>query len=58
MDRAGDCGDTWYRRDAIAHGLATDADLDEMQRAWVEWSRSPDAYAAFAWCRAVARKPA
>jgi SAM-dependent methyltransferase len=56
-DRAADCGDTWYRRDAIAHGLATGADVDEMQKAWVAWSRSPDAYAAFAWCRALGRKP-
>ena len=57
IDRAGDCGDTRYRRDAIGHGLATQADLDEMRRAWLEWSTSPDAYAAFAWCRAVGRKP-
>jgi ubiquinone/menaquinone biosynthesis C-methylase UbiE len=57
-DRAADCGDTWYRRDAIAHGLATETDLDEMQQAWSVWSESPDAYAAFAWCRAVGRKPA
>jgi SAM-dependent methyltransferase len=57
-DRAGDCGDTWYRRDAIAHGLETEAELDEMKRAWLEWSTSPDAYAAFAWCRAIGRKPA
>lgn len=56
-DRAGDCGDTWYRRDAIAHGLATGGDIDEMRRAWLEWSTSPDAYAAFAWCRALGRKP-
>jgi len=57
-DRASDCGDTWYRSDAIAHGLATEADVDEMREAWLEWSRSPDAYAAFAWCRAIGRKPA
>ena len=57
-DRAADCGDTWYRRDAIGHGLATAGDIDEMQRAWSEWTGSPDAYAAFAWCRALGRKPA
>ena len=56
-DRAADCGDTRYRRDALRHDLATGADLDEMRRAWLEWSTSPDAYAAFAWCRAVGRKP-
>jgi SAM-dependent methyltransferase len=57
MDRVGDCGDTWYRRDAIKHGLATEADLDEMRRAWLKWSTSIDAYAAFAWCRALGSKP-
>ena len=56
--RAEDCGDTWYRRDALAHGLATAGDIDEMGRAWLEWSTSPGAYAAFAWCRATGRKPA
>ena len=25
-------------------------------RAWLQWSESPDAYAAFAWCRAVGHK--
>jgi SAM-dependent methyltransferase len=57
-DRAGDCGETWYRRDAIGHGLATAGELDEMRSAWLEWSTSPGAYAAFAWCRALGRKPA
>ena len=57
-DRAADCGDTWYRHDAIAHGLANEGDLDDMQRAWLDWSTSADAYAAFAWCRALGRKPA
>jgi hypothetical protein len=27
-----------------------------MRQAWIDWSRSPLAYAAFAWCRAVAWK--
>ena len=55
--RAEDCGDAWYRRDALAHGLATAGDIDEMREAWLEWSTSPGAYAAFAWCRAIGRKP-
>jgi SAM-dependent methyltransferase len=57
-DRAADCGETWYRRDAVAHGLATDTGIDAMREAWLGWSSSPDAYLAFAWCRAVGRKPA
>ena len=56
-DRAKDCGNTWYRRDAIAHGLATEAEIDRMRGAWLEWSTSEEAYAAFAWCRALGRKP-
>jgi ubiquinone/menaquinone biosynthesis C-methylase UbiE len=55
--RADECGDGWYGDSARKHGLATAADLDEMRRAWLEWSTSPDGYAAFAWCRAVGRKP-
>jgi hypothetical protein len=55
--RAEECGDTWYRRSATKHGLATASDIDAMGRAWLEWSQSPDAYLAFAWCRAVGWKP-
>ena len=56
-ERAEDCGDTWYASSATKHGLATAADLDAMRRAWLDWSRSPDAYLAFAWCRALGWKP-
>ncbi len=55
--RAEDCRDDWYGRSAKKHGLATASDLDAMSLAWLEWSKSPDAYAAFAWCRAVGWKP-
>ena len=55
--RAEDCGDGWYARSASKHGLATASDLDAMSRAWLEWSKSPDAYLAFAWCRALGWKP-
>jgi SAM-dependent methyltransferase len=57
LARAEDCSDGWYGRSARTHGLATARDLDAMRRAWLEWSKSPDAYAAFAWCRALGRKP-
>jgi ubiquinone/menaquinone biosynthesis C-methylase UbiE len=57
LARAEDCRDGWYGRSAKKHGLATASDLDAMSLAWLEWSKSPDAYAAFAWCRAVAWKP-
>jgi ubiquinone/menaquinone biosynthesis C-methylase UbiE len=55
--RAEDCGESWYARAAIKHGLVTAGDLDAMSRAWLEWSKSPDAYLAFAWCRALGWKP-
>jgi ubiquinone/menaquinone biosynthesis C-methylase UbiE len=55
--RAEDCSDTWYRDSAIEHGLATPRELDRMRDAWIEWSTSPDAYAAFAWCRVLGWKP-
>jgi ubiquinone/menaquinone biosynthesis C-methylase UbiE len=55
--RAEDCGDGWYARSAIKHGLATASELDAMRRAWLEWSKAPDAYLAFAWCRALGWKP-
>jgi ubiquinone/menaquinone biosynthesis C-methylase UbiE len=56
--RAEDCGDGWYARSARKHGLATTGELDAMRTAWSEWSGSPDAYLAFAWCRALGWKPA
>jgi ubiquinone/menaquinone biosynthesis C-methylase UbiE len=57
MARAEDCRDERYVTSAQTHGLATARDLSAMEDAWVDWSRSPDAYAAFAWCRATGFKP-
>jgi ubiquinone/menaquinone biosynthesis C-methylase UbiE len=57
IGRAEDCHDDWYARSAQQHGLATSSDLDAMEHAWLEWADSSDAYAAFAWCRALGWKP-
>jgi SAM-dependent methyltransferase len=57
IGRAADCRDDWYASAAQQHGLATGRDLDAMERAWMEWSESSAAYAAFAWCRAIGWKP-
>jgi SAM-dependent methyltransferase len=57
LDRAAECADEWYAPNAVEHGLATYGDLRAMAAAWTAWSESPDSYAAFAWCRAVAWKP-
>ncbi len=57
VDRAEDCIDAWYAGSAQEHGLASAEDIQAMERAWTRWSESPDAYAAFAWCRALGWKP-
>jgi hypothetical protein len=58
LARAEQCGgDDWYADRAQAHGLATPEELEDLRHAWMEWSKAPDAYLAFAWCRAVGRKP-
>jgi SAM-dependent methyltransferase len=57
LARAEDCGDGWYARSALKHGLVSADDLDAMSGAWIEWSQAPDAYLAFAWCRALGWKP-
>jgi len=57
-DRADDCNDEWFSKATVQQGLATRDELTMMRQAWLEWARSPMAYAAFAWCRAVGRKPA
>lgn len=57
LDRAEECSDDWYAPSAVTHGLATADDLRNMASAWTDWSESPEAFAAFAWCRAVGRKP-
>ena len=56
LARADDCQDPWYSESAKKHGLATYDDLVALSLAWREWSVSPDAYAAFAWCSAVGWK--
>jgi ubiquinone/menaquinone biosynthesis C-methylase UbiE len=56
QERARECTNGWYERSAQKHGLATASDLAAIGRAWLEWSRSSEAYLAFAWCRAVGWK--
>lgn len=56
-DRAEDCRDAWYAEGAERLGIGTAEDLRAMERAWLAWSESPDAYAAFSWCRAIGFTP-
>jgi SAM-dependent methyltransferase len=56
-DRAEECRDPWYADGAERLGLGSAADLRAMEDAWLAWSGSPDAYAAFSWCRAIGFTP-
>jgi ubiquinone/menaquinone biosynthesis C-methylase UbiE len=58
LGRAEDCRDDEYAEAAQRLGLATAAELGAMERAWEAWSESADAFAAFAWGRALGWKPA
>lgn len=55
--RAEECRDPWYADGAERLGLGSAEDLREMEDAWLAWSESPDAYAAFSWCRAIGFRP-
>jgi len=52
-----DCAEPWFSSRSLAHVLFTEEELRHTQRAWQEWSQSPDSFLAFAWCRVVGRKP-
>lgn len=56
-DRAEECRDEWYADGAERLGLGTAEDLRDMERAWLAWSESPEAYAAFSWCRGIGFTP-
>jgi ubiquinone/menaquinone biosynthesis C-methylase UbiE len=55
--RASECSDAEYVTAAVEAGLTTEEELAEMAAAWSRWGDSQAAYAAFTWCRAVARRP-
>jgi SAM-dependent methyltransferase len=57
LGRAADCRDEWYTANIAKYGLAEPAEIDALEQAWLGWSGSPDAFAAFAWGRALARRP-
>lgn len=55
--RAAECSQAWFASHSVAHDLLSEAELRQMQVAWEEWGSSPESFCAFAWCRAVGRKP-
>jgi 2-polyprenyl-3-methyl-5-hydroxy-6-metoxy-1,4-benzoquinol methylase len=57
LGRAADCRDEWYVGGIEEHGLADRDEIDALEQAWVRWAESPDSFAAFAWGRAIGRRP-
>jgi SAM-dependent methyltransferase len=56
LGRAADCRDEWYVDGLTEHGLADLDEIDALEQAWIRWSEAPDAFAAFAWGRAIGRR--
>ena len=54
---ASDCRDEWYVDGLTSRGLADQGEIDAIEQAWIRWAESPDAFAAFTWGRATARRP-
>ena len=57
LGRAADCRDAWYVDGILERGLAERDEIAALEHAWTGWAESPDAFAAFAWGRATARRP-
>ncbi len=57
LGRAADCRDEWFVDGLAEHGLADQDEIDGLERAWIDFSASPDSFAAFAWGRATGRRP-
>ena len=57
LGRAADCRDEWYVDSITELGLADPDEIHRLERAWIRWAESPDAFAAFAWGRATGRRP-
>lgn len=54
--RADDCRDQSFIDEVIDNNLLSHDELEEMRVAWLEWATSPNAFAAFSWCRVVGKK--
>ena len=55
--RSSECSADDYVTAAVDAALSTASEMAEMAAAWSAWGESPGAYAAFTWCRAIARRP-
>jgi SAM-dependent methyltransferase len=57
LGRAADCRDEWYTGGLAEHALADREEIDALEQAWIRWAESSDSFAAFAWGRAIGRRP-
>ena len=56
LARARDCRDEWYLDGVERYSLSDPNEVAELEQAWIRWADSSDAFAAFAWGRAIARR--
>jgi ubiquinone/menaquinone biosynthesis C-methylase UbiE len=56
QDRVDDCHDQSFIDTVIDNELLSHDELEKMRVAWLEWATSPNAFAAFSWCRVVGKK--
>ena len=54
--RAAECSEAEYVAETVGADLTTEDEMAEMEVAWSRWGESRTAYAAFTWCRALARR--
>jgi SAM-dependent methyltransferase len=57
LKQAAECRDEWYVDGLTSRGLSDQDEIDALEQAWIRWAESPDAFAAFTWGRAIARRP-
>jgi SAM-dependent methyltransferase len=57
LGRAADCRDEWYVGGVTQYGLGDPDEIPALERAWIRWAEAPDSFAAFAWGRAIGRRP-
>jgi SAM-dependent methyltransferase len=57
LGRAADCQDEWFVDGLAERGLADQDEIDGLEQAWIDFSRSPESFVAFAWGRATGRRP-
>lgn len=57
LGRAADCRDEWFVGGVTQYGLGDPDEILALERAWIRWAGAPESFAAFAWGRAIGRRP-